>query len=738
TETTDLANVGALVTALNDKLGASSVSGRVRAVEVVGVGGIRRLGFAVDDSTSRELKVTAVSDGAKAVLFETVPVGAFLLAQDLDEELKGLGDLRVNPTGPMNVSLEVEVPPGGKPVVSLAFHLDAARTTRFAIDLGEAADDYSIGFGPNDNLELSSIFGADLTLRFEGEADDPSGQTFEVDVESPTLSAEVLNGGANVDTSLFTGKDPIKGTDPVDMNLGFLGTRIGPATEAPVIEMHVAWRPGDSVGWEVVGDAATGVSTQVTELTAGTVNGGGASDPLDRFRVDLPIQVLLPAGFDGAFSTSLGIESALGLSALDGRNALDADADTDGTPDAFESLDSIKLFAKLDPTTYISLLGQIRGGLDAVRQSDIFQAIDLPFVQGAVGRVADLADAFGDAVLFDDGDDGIDSREDDVLVTRLNQQLRDAKLDSLVRFKVKVDKDGDTKLVFEALSPNVDQIKVETVRGFNFANTDFSKDPLESDIVSLDTVRQNGFELVVTVTQRGDLPEKSATLQQDGGDITVPEEGQPENPDLKDESKATSLRSIGNDVAKLLDENNQATFDTVQELTERFVEMLFPSDFDPDSTKPFKWDSATSILTFTLDFDADLIDVDLPVDFELDLGPIGDISVAEGSKITVGGEVGFELTLGLNLGTIPGKELKADENDTSDLDDLAGVKKITDIIRLTPSITADREPGETVSGDEEDQIAFILDEAALAEGVQVEFFAAQNVAIVAESLINGV
>ena len=31
TDATDLANVGALVTALNDKLGVSSVSGRVRA-----------------------------------------------------------------------------------------------------------------------------------------------------------------------------------------------------------------------------------------------------------------------------------------------------------------------------------------------------------------------------------------------------------------------------------------------------------------------------------------------------------------------------------------------------------------------------------------------------------------------------------------------------------------------------------------------------------------------------------
>ena len=61
-------------------------------------------------------------------------------------------------------------------------------------------------------------------------------------------------------------------------------------------------------------------------------------------------------------------------------------------------------FDNLDAGSFVALLGQVRQWLDSLGRSELLMGLDIPFVQGAVGEVLDLADAFGDALLIDDLD----------------------------------------------------------------------------------------------------------------------------------------------------------------------------------------------------------------------------------------------------------------------------------------------------------------------------------------------
>ena len=107
---------------------------------------------------------------------------------------------------------------------------------------------------------------------------------------------------------------------------------------------------------------------------------------------------------------------------------------------------------------------------------------------------------------------------------------------------------------------------------------------------------------------------------------------------------------IGNDTIKLLRADNSATFDTMQSLTFRLGTILGLGDavaYDPDAE------------ALTINLGALLpgleFDKDFPIDFDLPLGPLGDIQ--SNTLVNVHAEVGFAegFTLGVYLGDqVPG------------------------------------------------------------------------------------
>ena len=100
---------------------------------------------------------------------------------------------------------------------------------------------------------------------------------------------------------------------------------------------------------------------------------------------------------------------------------------------------------------------------------------------------------------------------------------------------------------------------------------------------------------------------------------------------------------------RLLDRNGRPTFKTIQELSDDLAIIL------GDNT-PLTYDKDEKELTLDLSFDQRVTAFDVPLDFNLDLGPLGDISNGSGS-LQLGGSAGLGLTLGIDLGAVPTSDL---------------------------------------------------------------------------------
>lgn len=139
---------------------------------------------------------------------------------------------------------------------------------------------------------------------------------------------------------------------------------------------------------------------------------------------------------------------------------------------------------------------------------------------------------------------------------------------------------------------------------------------------------------------------------------------------------------IGDDSIKLLRADNSATFSTAQELAFRLETMLADlitpfAAFGPTAlTNPLDlvdWDSTTKALKINVGKIIPSLDylLELPLDFNLDLGPVGNIQ--SDTKIELKASVGLDegFAIGVYLGsTVPGAD--GNLSDTTDLDDLNG------------------------------------------------------------------
>ncbi|MEE8452868.1 MAG: hypothetical protein V3R99_13165, partial [Thermoguttaceae bacterium] len=104
----------------------------------------------------------------------------------------------------------------------------------------------------------------------------------------------------------------------------------------------------------------------------------------------------------------------------------------------------------------------------------------------------------------------------------------------------------------------------------------------------------------------------------------------------------------GDDVAKLVDEANQPTFSTAQEFAEKLNIILGVPDL-------VVYDEPSESLLIELLLSDTFGTVDLPLDFNLDFGPLGDLTSEGSLEMTADGELG--ITLGIYLGNEGAVEL---------------------------------------------------------------------------------
>ncbi|GAH55512.1 unnamed protein product, partial [marine sediment metagenome] len=93
--------------------------------------------------------------------------------------------------------------------------------------------------------------------------------------------------------------------------------------------------------------------------------------------------------------------------AVDAEDPKDRDRiDLDITLSNFGDLET---FTRMNASSFIGLLRQVGNWLDQARQSDLFASIDIPFTGASLGQMLDFSDMMSDALIYDDGDDGVDS-----------------------------------------------------------------------------------------------------------------------------------------------------------------------------------------------------------------------------------------------------------------------------------------------------------------------------------------
>ena len=117
------------------------------------------------------------------------------------------------------------------------------------------------------------------------------------------------------------------------------------------------------------------------------------------------------SGIDGLTNDDLKI--TFSGNAFEQERAVDAEdpndrdrIDLDVTLSNFGDLET---FTRMNASSFIGLLRQVGNWLDQARQSDLFASIDIPFTGASLGQMLDFADMMSDALIYDDGDDGVDS-----------------------------------------------------------------------------------------------------------------------------------------------------------------------------------------------------------------------------------------------------------------------------------------------------------------------------------------
>ena len=430
---------------------------------------------------------------------------------DLGKELQDIGHLDVIAT---DISVELVLDGSGVPELVFNFNYRANRATEFDIDLGKGAEDLGLSFDASATIEAISTLNAGLGLILN--LDNIRDFYFNLD----SFALDLQTGLRDIST---------------DARIGFLAAT-------------------------ATGDAQLNAAINTSALLH--------DDPAD---LAMPADVnVITQDFDLDLSVLVDVDSGMDVGLRDGLDSFNLDpltiSLTDGNPFegrdldiGYNNFDGLGKFKEFNAASFISQVGTVRDWFGSVTESDIFQSIDIPFVTPALDGIFDLADTVGDTLLYDDGDDGED--DESTLVVDIREALKEANLED----KVRIEGDG-SKLTLIAIDSSISNIIISgaaTTLGFvdggivENENDGASFEDNKRKLVARDDV--SSVELSSDVTFKLSLVENGQTKDYN---VTVTADVTANN------------ETIGNDHARLLDENNEATFDTTQELANKLFEII--------------------------------------------------------------------------------------------------------------------------------------------------------------------
>ena len=389
-------------------------------------------------------------------------------------------------------------------------------------------------------------------------------------------------------------------------------------------------------------------------------------------RFTLPISLDLP-GLAPVDPTQPGTDSTIEVLLLD----ID-DPDTwSVSPDPLPvDIGELPNFNNIDAAGVVTMLARFRDALNELIAGDPFDAAEIPLAGPVIEEIVNLADGIGDALLFDDADD--DKDDDNFLVTDFNDALGAAGLAGRVRAEavddriklVAADSSITTLEIFDrAFLPNLSQFGSGPFGELGFSDgqeasvTDPGFDGLSLKLVANSPVSGGG----------GDPWDLSNTIEFVLRVVT----------DTQDELLPITLTAsdnagLGNDIVKLVDADNNATFRTTQELVLRLAEALGRTPGEINS----QYNPATKQLTYSLLLNDDLVSVDLPVDFNFELGSVAQVS--SDSTVRLDATAGLSLVLGIDLSDAGAATFVDSSTALSDIDTSVSTEPL---IKELPAVT---------------------------------------------------
>lgn len=603
-----------------------------------------------------------------------------------------------------------------------AFRYSGERTTSFNIDLGNLAAENGLKFAADVSVDLLAAFSSKLSLVVDldengsGVPDDaatPSAVTLDrlevsANVNTPDVpTSDLPADGANSDLARSIFRRNIAQGRSSD--IGFLGAEVSDGNASTTMDAFIALR-----------GTLTGAGTDSSAYTS------------DSFlALDIPIRlkeglVGLGSGLTPSIS-SLTPQTSPSQLVFDTGSVFEG-AEAFGDAALFQGFEGdIEKFANIDAPGFVRLLGEIRTGLQRVNDSEQLAQFDVPFIKDGLSSLTNLANAFGNAILFDDGGDGLDRDNDKALVTDLNKKLVGTDLEGLVEFRVVKAEFGADSIegrTFELVAIDKAIVSIDLEGGPFFGITAASGVVRNAETGALKLTGSAPFDPIqgrLETEQSATLTIRRSNDRMDSLAITLTPTDTADN------------EISGNDAPKLLDADNSPTFSTAQELSRKLIEIAL----DELAVDNLEFDSATSQLVFSMDLEQELFSEDFDVDFDLDLDPVGSIETVGKPKIRVSGEIGFSIEFGIDLSDQPNGAAGIEEGTL--LTDLRAVDEITDLIKLEQAITI-RGNGSVAEvnapeSPEEDRQSIELDRVRMAAGTRLDFGSLDFVAPVVENLI---
>ncbi len=364
-------------------------------------------------------------------------------------------------------------------------------------------------------------------------------------------------------------------------------------------------------------------------------------------------------------------------------------------------------FGNLDAAGIITMIGQLGDQLDNLRENGLLDGLDIPLVGDAIDQVLSFADTVRRGLLYDPGADG-EKDGSNRLVTDLNAALEDAGLGNVIIVQgtgagVGTATGTGEGLRFVVIDPTVEAFKI-TNAGSMAAFNSFVFDSHAGDF---DDGAGNNFIIHEANPSDNGIISDTAVLQ-----FTIKRAGV--TPDASfnvtlNASETSTNTGIGNDTIKLVRADNSATFDSVQGLIFRLLTLADELGIDLDAAPaapaaPMALSSLSSVssLLKVIDYKSSepgkplIVHIgkfvpaldyvkDIPLDFNLDLGPVG--TLTSDAKVKVTAHVGLDEDFGVGIylgSSVPGADTLEPDTLLEDLNDGDGVR-----IKTAPALTAD-------------------------------------------------